>query len=107
MRRLVQIVLSHAAAKYERVPKVVIVAPPHLCATNHKEMMIHFGPDAIAQSRHFAYWYSLRAEEEGVGFFDAATVARADPADGVHLDGPNTRAIGEGLVPVVKTMLGL
>jgi lysophospholipase L1-like esterase len=34
-------------------------------------------------------------------------VAQPDPNDGVHLDAKNTRAIGEGLVPVVKKVLGL
>ena len=35
------------------------------------------------------------------------TVATAHAADGVHLDAASTRAIGEGLVPVVKQVLGL
>ena len=48
-----------------------------------------------------------RAQEWNTGFFDASTVAQPDPRDGIHLDAANTRAIGEGLVPVVKSMLGL
>ena len=36
-----------------------------------------------------------------------AKVAKADPTDGVHLDANNTRAIGKGLVPVVKGILNL
>ena len=39
--------------------------------------------------------YGLTAEKFGVDL------------DGVHLDAENTRAIGEGLVPVVKSQLGL
>ena len=39
--------------------------------------------------------------------FDAASVAVADKTDGGHLDAANTRKIGEGLVPVVKKILGL
>ena len=61
----------------------------------------------IAQSQTFASHYAKRAAELGVAFFDASTVAKADPADGVHLDAQNTRAIGDGLVPVVKSLLGL
>jgi len=34
-------------------------------------------------------------------------VAAPSPLDGVHLDAENTRAIGRGLVPVVKQVLGL
>jgi lysophospholipase L1-like esterase len=71
-------------------------------------MMVHFGEQlAIDASMLFAEMYKRRADEEGVGFFDAASVAKSDPADGVHLDAKNTRAIGEGLVPLVKKLLGL
>ncbi len=107
MRRLVQIIHGHYAKPGDVAPKVVLVAPPHLCDTDHPEMMLHFGQGAIAESRLFAQWYKQRADEYGVGFFDAATVAAADPADGVHLNAENTRKIGQGLAPLVKSTLGL
>ncbi len=109
IRRLVQIVRGHFAQQGESEPKMVIVAPPHLSKTSvHPEMMDHFGQDAaIEQSKLFATYYKRRAEEYGTAFFDASTVAKPDPADGVHLDARNTRAIGEGLVPLVKSLLGI
>jgi lysophospholipase L1-like esterase len=109
MRRLVQIVRAHAAAQKQTVPKIILVAPPHAAPTSvHPEMMVHFGNEAaIEASQGFAEMYKRRADEEGVGFFDAASVAKADPRDGIHLDEKNTRAIGEGLVPLVKKMLGI
>ena len=61
----------------------------------------------LRESQDFARHYRRHAEEAGVHFFDAATVAKADPRDGVHLDPANTAAIGEGLVPLVKSILGL
>jgi len=106
--RLVEIIRAHAAAENEPAPQIVIVAPPPLCATDHAEMTAHFGGEAaIAESRLFPHWYRQRAKEHGVAFFDAGTVATADPHDGVHLDPASTRAIGEALVPVVKQVLGL
>jgi lysophospholipase L1-like esterase len=51
--------------------------------------------------------YSDLADLAGCGFFDAASVAKASPLDGVHLDAANTRAIGRGLEPIVRVMLGL
>ena len=106
--RLIEIIRAHAAAEGEAAPKIVIVAPPPLCETDHPEMLVHFGGDAvIAESRRFPEWYRRRAAEYGVGFFDAGTIATADSHDGVHLDPASTRAIGEGLVPVVKQVLGL
>jgi lysophospholipase L1-like esterase len=109
IRRLVNVTRAHAAHEGLQAPKIVIVAPPHLRPTNvHPEMMVHFGEDgAIEQSKQFALFYKRRADELGTAFFDASTVAQADPADGVHLDAKNTRAIGDGLVPVVKSLLGL
>lgn len=107
MRRLVQIIRGHYQRPGDVVPGIILVSPPSLVDTDHPEMMLHFGPDAIGQSKLFAQWYKLRADEYGVGFFDAGTVAKTDPADGVHLDPRNTRAIGEGLAPLVISMLGL
>jgi lysophospholipase L1-like esterase len=108
MRRLIQIVRAHAAAERQPVPQIVIVAPPPLSDTKHPEMLLHFGgQSAIDESKKFAQWYKLRADEEGVNFFDAGSVASADPADGVHLNAQATRAIGEGLAPLVKGLLAL
>ncbi len=109
VRRLVQVIHAHAATDGIAPPRIVIVAPPHFTkATVHPEMSEHFGGDeAIAQSKLFAIYYKRRAEELGTAFFDASTVAQPDPADGVHLDARNTRAIGEGLVPVVKQLLDI
>jgi lysophospholipase L1-like esterase len=51
--------------------------------------------------------YRDLADETGCGFFDAGSVAKTSPLDGIHLDADNTRAIGRGLEPVVRMMLGV
>ncbi|WP_193335976.1 SGNH/GDSL hydrolase family protein [Devosia beringensis] len=109
MRRLVQIIRGHYAGKDETAPKILLIAPPLLCQSENADMMGHFGGLAhgLEQSSQFAAHYARRAEEWDTGFFDASTVAQADPEDGVHLDAKNTRAIGVALVPVVTSMLGL
>ena len=108
MRRLIQITRGHFAQQNETQPKIIIVAPPPLCETAHPEMILHFGGQpAIDQSKMLPHYYRVRAEEAGVAFFDASEVAQPDANDGVHLDAANTRAIGEGLVPLVKGLLGL
>jgi lysophospholipase L1-like esterase len=108
-RRLVQIVRGHAAVERVAEPKIILVAPPvTVMATAHPEMMIHFdGAAATKASATFSEFYKRRAAEEGVGFFDASSVARTDARDGIHLDAANTRAIGEGLAPLAREMLGL
>jgi lysophospholipase L1-like esterase len=108
MGRLVQIIRGHYGGKREPSPEIILVAPPPLIVGDNPDMMSHFGPDiAIATSVNFAAEYKMRAEEHGVYFFDAGAVAKTNRADGVHLDAANTRAIGQGLAPLVKDVLGL
>jgi lysophospholipase L1-like esterase len=109
MRRLVQIVRGHYAGKGETAPEIVLVAPPLVCDSDNADMIGHFGGYAhgLAQSREFATHYARRAEEWKTHFFDASSVAVASPLDGIHLDAANTRAIGEGIAPLVKQILGL
>ncbi len=109
MGRLVQIIRGHHAGKREPEPGIILVAPPVLTDTDNLDMKNHFGGDLgyVEQSRLFAAEYSKRAEEHGVHFFDAASVATTDSRDGIHLDAANTRAIGEGLASLVKQVLGV
>ena len=61
----------------------------------------------IDESRNLASVYRDLADELGCGFFDAGSVARTTPIDGIHLDAENTSAIGRGLEPIVRMMLGM
>jgi len=108
MGRLAQIVRGVHSGRMELVPEIMFVAPPHICATDNRDVMAHFGgPGAIDESKKFASEYKRRAEEHGAHFFDASTVAEPSPLDGVHLDRENTAAIGMGIAPRVEDILGL
>ena len=108
IRKLIQVTRGQFVNPGDVQPEILIVSPPHIVPTKHAEMGIHFGGDgAIAESKLMAGYYRSRAQEYGAHFFDAADVAHADPLDGVHLDPANTRAIGTGLIPIVKSILGL
>lgn len=108
-RRLVEMTRGHFAATGEKAPEIILVSPPLVVETDNENMMSIFGglEHLLRESQDFARHYLRHAQETGTGFFDAATVAKADPRDGVHLDPANTRAIGEGLMPLVKQILGL
>ena len=107
VKRLVEIVRTHPyGPAYPGTPKVVIVAPPLTAATDHVDLQPMFAPRGD-EAKLFDFYYSRIARELGTGYFNAASVAIASPIDGVHLDATNTRAIGEGLVPVLKSVLGL
>jgi lysophospholipase L1-like esterase len=88
----------------EKPPQILIMSPPPLRETGD-EFFIDIWGHAIAESKKFAHHYAILAKETGVHFFDAGSVAKADPTDGGHLDRANTRAIGEALVPVVRGIL--
>ena len=105
MQRLVDIVRGHDYPLEQEAPEIVLVSPPPLCETAEPDFAAMFG-SGIAQSRMLATLYADLADETGCGFFDAGSVARASPVDGVHLDADNTRAIGRGLETVVRMMLG-
>ncbi|MBD8064655.1 SGNH/GDSL hydrolase family protein [Devosia sp. PTR5] len=106
MKRLVQIIKSHPYDPGMVVPQVIMVAPPLTVETTHADLHPMFAPRAD-EAKLFDFYYSRIARELDVGYFNAASVAVADPRDGVHLDPANTRAIGEGLAPLVKQTLGL
>lgn len=107
MRRLVEIVKLNATRDgTDEPPAILIVSPPPLCETANHEFAAMFA-GGVEQSRMLASFYSDLADEMSCGFFDAGSVAETTPIDGVHLDAANTRAIGRGLEPVVRMMLGL
>ncbi|GGA52633.1 SGNH/GDSL hydrolase family protein [Pelagibacterium lentulum] len=106
MKRLAEIVMTFPYGEGMPVPKVVLVSPPYATNTTHADLSPMF-EGGVSESREFASHYARVANDIGASFFDAATVAKAHPADGVHLDAQNTRAIGDALAPLVSELLGL
>ncbi|WP_309084319.1 SGNH/GDSL hydrolase family protein [Chelativorans sp.] len=106
MERLIQIIRGHPYPFDYKVPAILLVSPPPLCATDNSDFSAMFEGGA-AESRKLAPLYEEVAGQAGCAFFDAGAVARTTALDGVHLDAENTRAIGAGLEPVVRQVLGL
>ena len=106
MARLVEIIRTYVYKPGCAVPQILLVSPPHLGKTEDEDFAGYF-EHAIAESKNLGRQYAKLAGETDCHFFDASKVAKADPTDGVHLDAANTRAIGKGLVPVVKGILNL
>lgn len=101
MKRLLEIVATTPRPTDAPAPRVLVIAPPPLCADPEGFVT----PDDIARSQGLAAAYARVSAEAGARFFDAGTVARTDPRDGVHLDAANTRAIGTALAPEVRALL--
>ncbi len=107
MARLVEVIRHHAwPSEWDEGPDVLLVAPPLICETAHPMFSAMF-KGAVEESATLAPQYRDLADELGCGFFDAGSVAVTTPIDGIHLDAASTRAIGRGLEPVVRMMLGI
>ncbi|MGD9916022.1 MAG: arylesterase, partial [Rhizobiaceae bacterium] len=106
MERLIDIVRGHDSPFDGKPPQIVVVAPPAICPTANEDFAAMF-PGGEAESKKLAPLYRRMSEAMGCTFFDANSVAKTTPLDGIHLDAQNTRAIGTALAPVVKQMLGL
>ncbi|MEQ8307689.1 MAG: SGNH/GDSL hydrolase family protein [Hoeflea sp.] len=105
MKRLIDLVRSHVWPMEQEIPQVLIVSPPPLVETADPDFGAMF-EGGVEQSAMLASFYADLADEVGAGFYDAGSVARCSPLDGVHLDPQNTRAIGRGLAPVARLLLG-
>lgn len=106
MERLVKLVRAHQWGFGFETPEVLVVSPPPICETANASFAAMYR-GKLDESAMLASLYRDMADEQGCGFFDAGSVARATPLDGIHLDAENTRAIGRGLEPAVRMMLGL
>lgn len=106
MQRLVDIIRRHDYPMDQAPPTILLVSPPPLCETENSDFAAVFD-GGIAESRKLAPLYAQLANDTGCAFFDAGSVAKTSPLDGVHLDAEGTLAIGIGLEPVVRQMLEL
>lgn len=106
IQRLVGLIRHHEYSFDYDSPEVLIVSPPPLCETANPVFSAIFR-DGVEESAMLASLYRDLADDLGCGFFDAGSVARTSPVDGVHLTAEGTRAIGRGLEPIVRMMLGL
>lgn len=106
MAKLVGLVRRHDWSLEAGMPEILIVAPPPFCETANPDFAAMFA-GKIEESRMLGSMYGDLADELECGFFDASTVAKTTPLDGIHLDADNTSAIGKALAPVVSLMLGL
>jgi lysophospholipase L1-like esterase len=106
MKRLVDLVRHHVWGFDYDAPDILLVSPPKTCETANAHFAAMFR-GSLDESAMLATLYRDLADETGCGFFDAGSIAVTTPLDGIHLDAENTRAIGRGIEPVVRVMLGL
>jgi lysophospholipase L1-like esterase len=104
MQRLIEIVRTTPYQLNAKPPQILVMSPPALGETGGAEFRQTF-EQGIGQSRLLAEFYRDAADIAGCAFFDAGSVARTSPLDGIHLDAENTRAIGKAVAPIVRDIL--
>jgi lysophospholipase L1-like esterase len=104
MERLIKLTKAHNFIDGFPTPKILIMSPPAICKTKDEWFNDLWG-HAIEESKLLAKNYKRVADEQGVHFFDAGSVAKTDPTDGGHLTAEDTRKLGQALVPVVERIL--
>lgn len=82
-------------------PQVLLVLPQPLVACADPLVT----PEQIDKSHRFIELAQARAEAIGAPWFATGSVAQSSALDGIHLDAPNTRALGTALIPVVQKLL--
>ena len=108
MGRIIKLLTVHEILDVEHVQnlKRALFPPPALGETEGPEFRLTF-EQGIEQSRLLAAFYRDAADIAGCAFFDAGSVVKTSPLDGVHLDAENTRAIGKAVAPIVRDILDL
>jgi lysophospholipase L1-like esterase len=84
-------------------PKVLLICPPPAFAAGWLAP-IFIGADEKA--RKLAPLYKIYADRFGAAFFDAGTVAKCSPVDGVHLEAADQQAIGRAVAAEIKKLVG-
>lgn len=99
MARLIEVVRHHPHRTSCDVPQVLVVAPPVIVPSDGILQIM------IDASHTYRELVEQVANAHEVAFFDSNTVAVSSPLDGLHLDAPNTRAIGKALAPLIKPVV--
>jgi lysophospholipase L1-like esterase len=87
--------------------KVLIVAPPPLGQIADVDwLQAMFPDDSVRKSTELAGVLGPLATAAGFAFLDAATVARIDGIDGVHMSAEQHAAIGKAVAASVTAVLG-
>ena len=102
LNRLVEIIRHHPWRLPEPCdPGIMLISPPPITLGDE--------PDAtelkVTLSETLTNTIKSLAADLDCAFFDAATVTRASPVDGFHLEAEGSRALGLALRPEVQSLL--
>jgi len=83
--------------------RILLVCPPPCSGDRTGAYWYDMGPDSNRKGRELKARYKELAKRMGCDFFDAGTVAKPDPRDGVHLDAESHRKLGRAIAEIILT----
>jgi len=102
LERLVEIIRHHPWRLPEACdPEIMLISPPPVTLSDEPDVT----EEKIILSEALGKTIKLLAANTNCVFFDAATVARASPADGFHLEAHDSRALGIALRSEVEGLI--
>jgi lysophospholipase L1-like esterase len=100
---LVDMVRASANKPGKAPPRVLLIAPAPLVELTWLKEMFAGGAE---KSRQLGKEYRRVADDRGIPFLDAGTIITSSPVDGIHLDKPMQRKLGEAVAAMVPGILG-
>lgn len=81
---------------------ILLIAPPPIVTLTDFDLMFAGGKE---KSRQFATYYERVARWNNLAFLDAGAIITSSEVDGIHLDAPEHRALGEAVAAKVRGLL--
>ena len=99
---LVKLVQKSAFGPDGASPQVLLIAPPQLGKLTEFAEMFEGG---VEKSKKLGAHYQQIAQEQGCHFLDAGKIVTTSDADGVHLDAPEHKKLGQTIAAKVQNIL--
>ena len=100
IEKLISVIQSSGCGVDGNAPEILLVAPVPITVEGTLKLVFE---GAGEKSRQLAHFYELSADKLGCAFFDAGTVAKTDPIDGVHLNEEAHHAIAHALFSKIES----
>ncbi len=100
---LVDIVTGSGCGPEGHAPQALLVCPPPIARL---DLLDDTFEGALEKSRELAGHFGAVAAERSCGFLDAGTVISSSDVDGIHLDEPEHRKLGQAVAEHVLAHVG-
>jgi lysophospholipase L1-like esterase len=94
--------MSRLVPPWTYAPKILLICPAPAVEAGWLAPLFQ---DAESKAVQLASLYKWQADRHGAAFFDAGTVAKVSPVDGVHFDADQHRALGLAIAGEVKRLI--